>query len=87
MSIIGSFNMDMRSAYLDTELMLAVDSPELNQIMQKMAVTDTTYSRYMDADSGNYQYGENYVPKEMSFGKKIFYALLRIITLPLRRFL
>ncbi|WP_282923577.1 phospholipase D-like domain-containing protein [Mediterraneibacter massiliensis] len=87
MSIIGSFNMDMRSAYLDTELMLAVDSPELNQVMQKMAVTDKTYSRYMDTASGTYQYGENYVPKEMSFGKKVFYALLRIITLPLRRFL
>ncbi len=28
-SVIGSFNADMRSAYLDTELMIALDSPEL----------------------------------------------------------
>ena len=30
-SVIGSFNMDMRSCYLDTELMIALDSPELAQ--------------------------------------------------------
>lgn len=31
---IGSFNLDMRSAYLDTELMLVVDSVELNSLMR-----------------------------------------------------
>ena len=30
LSIVGSFNADMRSAYLDTELMLVIDSPEIN---------------------------------------------------------
>ena len=34
MSIVGSYNMDMRSTYQDTELMLAVDCPELNSIIQ-----------------------------------------------------
>lgn len=34
LSAIGSFNWDMRSAYLDTELMLVVDSPELNRQMK-----------------------------------------------------
>lgn len=29
-SIVGSFNMDMRSAYIDTETMLVIDCPELN---------------------------------------------------------
>lgn len=29
-SIIGSYNLDMRSTYLDTELMLVVDSEQLN---------------------------------------------------------
>ena len=29
-SVVGSFNMDMRSAYLDTELMLVIKSDELN---------------------------------------------------------
>lgn len=31
LSIIGSFNFDMRSAYIDTELMFVIDSQELNQ--------------------------------------------------------
>lgn len=34
MSIVGSYNMDMRSTYQDTELMLAVDCPELNSIIK-----------------------------------------------------
>ena len=53
LSSIGSFNWDMRSAYLDTELMLVIDSKQLNADMrtemaeyEKMALTvvdeDTT---------------------------------------------
>ena len=39
MSLVGSYNMDMRSTYQDTELMLAVDSVALNeQIRQEAAV-------------------------------------------------
>lgn len=30
-SVIGSFNLDMRSAYLDTELMLVIDSEDINR--------------------------------------------------------
>lgn len=86
MSIVGSYNLDMRSTYQDTELMLAVDSPELNRQIRELATVDKTYSRYMGAD-GNYHYGSNYEPKEMSIGKKCIYLLLRIITVPIRRFL
>ena len=46
LSSIGSFNWDMRSAYLDTELMLVIDSEQLNADMrtemaeyEKMALT------------------------------------------------
>ena len=31
LSVIGSFNMDMRSAYLDTELMLVIRSKDIWQ--------------------------------------------------------
>ena len=30
-SVVGSFNIDMRSVYLDTELMLVIDSKEINE--------------------------------------------------------
>ena len=86
MSIVGSYNMDMRSTYQDTELMLAVDCPELNSIIQAEMERDKTYSKTMGNDS-EYDYGENYHSKDLSFGKKIFYAILRVISIPLRRFL
>lgn len=34
LNLIGSFNWDMRSAYLDTELMLLVDCPALNAALR-----------------------------------------------------
>lgn len=37
LSLVGSFNMDMRSTYLDTELIMAVKSPELNRALKKEA--------------------------------------------------
>ncbi len=74
MSIVGSYNLDMRSTYQDTELMLAVDSKELNAMIRKEAETDKTYSKVMQED-GTYQYGENYKAKEMSTGKKLFYGV------------
>lgn len=86
MTLLGSYNLDMRSTYQDTELMLAVDCPELNSIIQAEMERDKTYSKTMGNDS-EYDYGENYHSKDLSFGKKIFYAILRVITIPLRRFL
>lgn len=31
LSVVGSYNLDVRSTYLDTELMLVIDSKKLNQ--------------------------------------------------------
>ena len=66
--------------------MLAIDSKELAAELREEINRDKTYSRTM-TDSGEYEYAENYHPREMSTGKKIFYALLRVITIPIRRFL
>lgn len=84
--IVGSYNLDMRSTYQDTELMLAIDSEDLATELREEIDRDKTYSRTM-TDSGEYQYEENYHHREMSTGKKLFYALLRVITIPIRRFL
>lgn len=86
LSVIGSFNLDMRSTYLDTELMLAVDCPQLNDIIQEEFARDKTYSRIM-TPSGEYESGENYHAVDMSLGKKIFYGILRVLIVPLRKFL
>lgn len=86
MSIVGSYNMDMRSTYQDTELMLAVDSKALNAVIRKEAELDKTYSKTAGED-GVYTYGKYYEEKELHVGKKIFYGILRVVTIPLRRFL
>lgn len=86
MSLVGSYNMDMRSTYQDTELMLAVDSIALNEQIRREAEQDKLASRTM-TESGEYEYGPDYQAKEMSIGKKIFYGMLRVITIPIRRFL
>ena len=86
MSMVGSYNFDMRSTYQDTELMLAVDCKELNQIIREEAERNKTFSKIMGAD-GMYTYGEHYVPERIGFGKQIFYAVLRVVVIPLRRFL
>ena len=83
LTIIGSFNFDMRSAYINTELMLVIDSIELNTMLQDKTAADKTYSKSITADS-DYQIGENYVEKSLTFWQKIFYAILRIIILPFR---
>lgn len=79
MSIVGSYNLDMRSTYQDTELMLAVDSTELNAVIQEEVKRDKTYSKITKDDE--YVYGENYQEKEMSVPKKIFYGILRVVTI------
>ncbi|MCC8357003.1 MAG: phospholipase D-like domain-containing protein, partial [Oscillospiraceae bacterium] len=40
-SVIGSYNLDMRSTYLDTELMLVIESPALNaQLRETLEQTE-----------------------------------------------
>lgn len=58
LSVIGSFNMDMRSAYLDTELMLVIDSEAVNrQLRENMQVYEASAVKVLDKD--NYEIPEN----------------------------
>lgn len=85
-SIVGSYNLDMRSTYLDTEMMLVVDSPELNRILKDVAEENITYSKSVSKGQ-DYVYGENYVPREFSFWKKVYYGVLRVVIRPIRNLL
>lgn len=68
-SIIGSFNMDMRSVYLDTELMLVVDSEELNN---QLRISMEEYERYtrVALEGGGYDNPNNVVALELSSKQK-----------------
>lgn len=85
-SLVGSYNMDMRSTYLDTELMLLVDSVPLNEQLRAAAQKDMAQSRTTLAD-GSMAYGENYVPMKWPLNRRIGYTIFRALTVPLRNLL
>lgn len=85
-SIVGSCNLDMRSIYLDTELMLLIDCPELNQEIRTQIEEMKGQSRYVSAD-GETVDGAEYQEAEQSFGRKAFYGVLRILIVPFRHLL
>lgn len=52
LSVIGSFNMDLRSAYVDTELMLVIRSPEINaELRGYMEALHADSRRVIDTDT------------------------------------
>lgn len=83
LSIIGSFNMDMRSAYLDTELMVVVDSEKFQTQMQSIVEEALSQSRKLQPD-GTYTYGENYTGKNENPIVAVISVLLGLISRPFR---
>ena len=86
LSIVGSYNLDMRSTYLDTELMLVIDSKELNQQIQSTEGTYIEKSKEV-LSNGQETEGVQYETKVLNWQKKLFYGVLRIIIRPLRQLL
>lgn len=82
MSVVGSFNFDMRSCYLDTELMLAVDCPELNERLRREA--RTSMERSVITASGQVSYGAQYEEYTLPVPKRVLYGVLRVVILPFR---
>lgn len=80
--LVGSFNFDMRSAYLDTELMLVIDSPELNAQLRQSARDILDRCRLV-TQAGE-TLGANYVPRDLTGGKQAVYGLLRQLVKPFR---
>ncbi len=81
-AVVGSFNMDMRSAYLDTELMLAVDCPALCGQLAQDAERAKAASRAVTAEGVTV--GENFPDALYPLPKRALYGLLRVLILPAR---
>lgn len=64
-SVIGSFNVDMRSVYLDTELMLVIDSREINSQLNEAMESYEHIARKADAD-GSYDNPYDVEPVELT---------------------
>lgn len=85
-SIVGSCNLDMRSIYLDTEMMLIIESEELNGLLRNQAEAFKKQSRHV-YPNGTTADGVNYHPLEQGVWKKIFYGVLRVLVIPFRHLL
>lgn len=78
LSVIGSYNLDARSTYIDTEIMLVIDCAALNADLRDRMDRMQEQSRTIEAD-GSVTFGDRYVPKEMPFGRKCLYIVLSLI--------
>lgn len=84
---IGSFNLDMRSVYLNTETVLAIDCEEMNFTLRKQAETQAESGKTTRRNEGGeyvFTYGKNYAPEDASLVKRAAYAALRMILPPFR---
>ena len=78
MSIVGSFNMDMRSVYLDTELMLAIHSEGLNtELRDKMNSYEDKAMQAIDLES--YEPKEGIEKQDMPFSQHIKIKCMRFL--------
>ena len=83
LSLIGSFNWDMRSAYLDTELMLLVDCPALNAALREQTEEMMRQSRLVAPD-GTETAGAAYIAPEHSPLKAALQSVIRSLIRPVR---
>ena len=83
LSVIGSYNLDLRSSYLDTELMLVVESRELNREL-------CGYMDEMEADSrkvlsdGTYEVPEHVTVEEVPLWKRAAWGVVGFLLQPFR---
>lgn len=84
--MVGSCNLDMRSVYLDTEMMLLIDCPELNKSI-RMQAEELKKESLMVSPNGGVTEGENFRFAERNIVKKMFYGVLRVLIIPFRHLL
>lgn len=85
-SIVGSFNFDVRSTYLDTELMLVIHSPQLNAQLRQTLQGCMEQSR-RNLPDGTLEPGSQCETVTLSTGKQILYHVLRVVLYPVRHLL
>ena len=82
-SVIGSYNFDLRSSYVDTELMLVVKSKELNAELSGYLEAMRQQCRRVTSET-EYEVPEGLAVKELPFFKKILLRAFGIIAQPFR---
>lgn len=78
LSGIGSFNWDMRSAYIDTEMMLMIDSQEVNAELRR-AMEPYEQGSLIVEDVHSYRLAEGVEPQKISLKHGVRVLLLRLL--------
>ena len=86
LSLVGSFNFDVRSVHLDTETMLLIDCPALNRQLRQQARAEMDGSRSYLEDGTAVQ-GPDCASLSVSAGKRLLQGLLKFVVLPFRHLL
>ena len=86
LSVVGSFNADMRSAYLDTELMLVIESEEVNVMLRQAEEPYIAQSRLALHDGGT-EYGARFEEMTLPWAKRALYTILSVVQRPIRHLL
>ncbi len=74
LSVIGSYNLDLRSTYVDTELMLVIDSPQLNRQLTDY-ILDMAESSLRVLPDGTYEENPRIQPIALTKQKEILFAV------------
>ena len=80
--MIGSFNLDMRSAYLDTETVLVIDSPGLAADLAAHMARMEASSALVTGDGA--QVPDGVTVPEIPFSRKVVLTLLGLVERPIR---
>lgn len=83
MAIIGSYNLDMRSTYMDTELMLAIHGEEFTKELKDCMDVFRKKCRKV-LDEKNYQVPEGVEVQEIPFLKELTFRILGPLLQPFR---
>lgn len=83
MAVIGSYNLDMRSTYMDTELMLAVHGEEFAAELKGYMDTFQEKCRKV-LDESRYEVPENVKIRELPWKKKVIFRILGPLLQPVR---
>lgn len=83
LAIIGSYNFDLRSTYMDTELMLVIHSPRLAGELERLMASYEQDCRLLLPD-GSYQIPDHLTPAPVPVWKRAAWAVVGLVMQPFR---
>lgn len=78
LSFIGSYNLDMRSTYVDTETVLVIHGEEFNSMLETYIMEMHEESLAVRED-GSYEEKDGVAAKELPMGKKILFSITKVV--------